>query len=87
VLMLQVRSTSSARVAGAGLVQHSGCCAACPQRATCVCGGQEVVVRMAVCGQAAAGQRVQAAGQQVAHGAVGGHCGEMLPADRGGCME
>jgi hypothetical protein len=87
VLMLQVRSASSARVAGVGLMQRSGCSAAAPQCAACVCAGQEVVVRMVVCGQAVAGRRVQAAGQQVAHGVVGGHCGEMLPADRGGCME
>ena len=87
VLMLQVRSTSSARVAGAGVVPRRGCSAAAPQCAARVCGGQEVVVRMVVCGQAVAGRRVQAAGQQMAHGEVGGHCGEMLPADRGGCME
>jgi len=34
--MVQVRSTRSARVAGVGLVQHSGCSAAAPQRAACV---------------------------------------------------
>ncbi len=44
-------------------------------------------MRMAGCRQAAAGGRVQAARQRVAPGVVGGHCGEMLPADRGGCME
>lgn len=31
VLMLQVRSASSARVAGVGLMQRSGCSAAAPQ--------------------------------------------------------
>jgi hypothetical protein len=46
-----------------------------------------VVVRLAVCGQPVAGWQVQAARQRVAPGVVGGHCGEMLPADRGGCEE
>jgi hypothetical protein len=46
-----------------------------------------VVVRLAVCGQAVAGRQVQAARQRVAPGVVGGHCGELLPADRGGCGE
>jgi hypothetical protein len=36
VLMPQVRSASSARVAGVGLMQRSGCIAVAPQCAACV---------------------------------------------------
>ena len=42
---------------------------------------------MVVYRAAAAGRQAEGAGQREAARVVGGHCGEMLPADRGDCKE